>query len=362
MRVASLEARGFRNLAHAELRLGEALTVVHGANGAGKTNLLEALYFGLTGRSCRTRDARELIAFGESVARVEVAVERDDGAGATAASVSRAEGRRYEIDGAPAAGDVLDRRPSVAVFLPDRLEVVKGPPAARRAHLDQVIAAAWPARAEIRRRYGRALAQRNALLSRVRSGAASASALDAWDRELAREGVELIAARAAAVAELAEPFERTAAELGLAGARLAYAPRSGAELPEQLAAELAERRTSDLERGFSGHGPHLDELKLEAGDRSLRRYGSQGQQRVALLALLLAERELLGRVRGSHPLLLLDDVMSELDPARRELLVARVARGGQALITATEAAHVPEVEGMALVEVVEGRATEAVLG
>jgi DNA replication and repair protein RecF len=111
---------------------------------------------------------------------------------------------------------------------------------------------------------------------------------------------------------------------------------------DQLVAELRERRSSDIERGFSGHGPHLDELKVSLSGRTLRRFGSQGQQRTALLALLLAEREALLEVRGEQPLMLLDDVMSELDPERRRRLVERLAPAGQALITATEPSQVPE--------------------
>ena len=143
-------------------------------NGAGKTNLLEATYTALAGRSCRTRDDRETIAFGESLAR--------GGGGrspATASaapflsSVSRAEGRRHLVDGAPAGAEAAALRPALAVFMPDRLALVKGPPAGRRTHLDGFCAALWPARGEARRRYSRALAQRNALLGRIRAGVAS---------------------------------------------------------------------------------------------------------------------------------------------------------------------------------------------
>jgi DNA replication and repair protein RecF len=231
------------------------------------------------------------------------------------------------------------------VFLPDRLALIKGPPAARRAHLDRLIPALWPARAEVRARFGRALAQRNALLARVRGGLASESALDAWDRELAVEAVALIAARAEAVELLARPFRDAARRLGLPGeGTLSYRPRSEASDPQTFAAELSERRASDLERGHTTHGPHLDELRIALADRPLRRYGSQGQQRVALLALLFAEREGLIERRGAPPLMLLDDVMSELDPERRELLAETLVGAGQALLTATHPGQVPDCE------------------
>jgi DNA replication and repair protein RecF len=217
---------------------------------------------------------------------------------------------------------------------------VKGPPGLRRAHLDQVVSALWPGRAATRRAYGQALAQRNALISRVRAGG-SRAAVAAWDLELARHAIALRDDRARAVEALVGPFADIAGELGLAGdAELRYRPRTRASTPEELAAELAERLASDLERGFTTHGPHRDDVALLRDGRELRAYGSQGEQRLALLALLLAERAVLEDARGSVPLLLLDDVMSELDEGRRLRLVERL-RVGQAVITTTDLAHVP---------------------
>jgi DNA replication and repair protein RecF len=151
-----------------------------------------------------------------------------------------------------------------------------------------------------------------------------------------------MADRAAAVDQLAERFATRAGELGLDGEpSLAYRPRSRATDADGLAAELAERLDGDLERGFTGHGPHRDDLSLQREKHDLRAYGSQGQQRLALLALLLAEREAISAVRGDPPLLLLDDVMSELDADRRRRLVDLVAGTGQAVITTTDLGHVP---------------------
>jgi DNA replication and repair protein RecF len=357
--VTGVSLRDFRSYAAAEVRLGPGLTVVTGANGAGKTNLLEALYVGCTGRSCRTANDRELVRFGARVARVEVSARAGDGEHLLSVGIEPGERKRVQVDGV-AVERLLDveARPLVAVFLPDRLELVKGAPAVRRAHLDQVVAALWPARAETRRAYGRALAQRNALLSRVRAGAAAREALGAWDLELATHGVALAADRAATVEQLTEPFRVAAGDLGLDGdPALTYRPRSRAATAEELAAELAERLPGDLERGFTGHGPHRDDLVLARAGHELRVYGSQGQQRLALLALLLAEREAIAATRGAAPLVLLDDVMSELDRERRERLVARL-EGGQALVTTTDVEHVPGAEGadIARVAVVEGEA------
>jgi DNA replication and repair protein RecF len=226
------------------------------------------------------------------------------------------------------------------------MELVKGAPSLRRAHLDQLVAALWPARGSARREFAQALAQRNALLARIRAGAAARGALETWDLELGRRALALREARARAaelVAPLAAPLAR---EIGLTGSfELRYRPRSQAATPEEFAAELAERLDGDLERGFTGHGPHRDELLLSRDGRELRVFGSQGEQRLALLALLVAEREALALERDSTPLLLLDDVMSELDPGRRAALLERVAADGQCVVTSADVEHVPVPAG-----------------
>jgi DNA replication and repair protein RecF len=342
MWVAAVEARPLRSLGDVRLELGERIVSLIGPNGAGKTNLLEALYFALSGRSFRTSDRRELIPFGGRLARAEAVVRDRDGIEhRLLASISREEGRRHLLDGKPAdPAEVSRRRPPVAVFSPDRLALVKGAPAERRAHLDSYVAARWPARAGLRKRYGQALAQRNALVARLARGN-PAGDLEVWDAALAEAAEALVASRADAAAELIEPFGIAAEELGLsAAAELAYAPRAAGSAVE-IRAGLAERRDADLRLGRTSWGPHLDELKIEADGRSLRRYGSQGQQRMGLLALLFAEREALLGAHRVAPLLLLDDVMSELDPQRRGRLVERLANGGQALITAAAEESVP---------------------
>ncbi|HEX8752765.1 MAG TPA: DNA replication and repair protein RecF [Solirubrobacterales bacterium] len=338
MLVTAIEARPVRSLDRVRVELDPGIVSVVGPNGVGKTNLVEALYFALTGRSFRTTDRRDLIPFGASLARAEATVLDEDGIERRLlASVSRTEGRRHLLDGQPADPATLARsRPPVAVFAPDRLTLIKGPPAERRAHLDGFVAARWPARSELRKHYGQALAQRNALLARLSAGHGSPQDLGIWDAGLAAAAAPLVAARAEAVAELSGPFAAAAEELGLeGGAALEYAPRAAGSEAE-IRAGLEDHREQDIRMGRSSWGPHLDELKIGLGGRALRRYGSQGQQRTALLALLFAERETLAAARRVLPLLLLDDVMSELDPGRRERLVARLGDGGQVLITAAD--------------------------
>ena len=363
MRVRRAQLRDFRNYEAADLELAQGLTVVAGANGAGKTNLLEAIYFGCTARSPRTANERELVRRGgEGVARVVLELEADDGRHRIEVGFQPGEPKHLRVDGSPVEGlQSVEARPLVSVFLPERLELVKGAPSARRAHLDQVVGALRPSRAGTRAAYSRALAQRNALVGRIRAGSAGRGSLDAWDAELARHGIRLMADRAEAVDGLRGPFAELARRLGLPGqAELRYRPRSSAADADALAAELTERRAADLERGFTAHGPHRDELELSLDGASLRAYGSQGQQRAALLALLFAERTLLAEQRAKPPLMLLDDVMSELDAERRELLAGLLRSGGQAVVTTTEPEHVPgsALAGGAVIRVENGAVKE----
>src|SRR3954462_13718307 len=254
MVVTSVSLRDFRNYERAELRLGEGLNVVHGPNGAGKTNLLEALYFALTARSCRTSNERELVRSGQQVTRVVAEVADDDQSHTLEGGFAPSQKEKLvKVDGAPLErGGAPPPRPLVCVFLPDRLELVKGAPASRRTRLDRVVEALGPARPETRSAYSRALAQRNALVARVRAGASRPDLLEQWDTELARHGAHLMADRSRAIGSLAPAFAQRAADLGLPDpVELRYVPRSKASDAAGLRAELAERRAADLERGFT---------------------------------------------------------------------------------------------------------------
>ena len=348
MRVVSVAADSLRSLEGAELPLDPKLTAIVGPNVAGKTNLVEAIYFGLTGRSFRTADKRDLIPFGATYARCRISVSDDRGINHEFMSAtSRSEGSRFTMDGAATErADAAGFRPMVIVFSPDRLELVKGPPALRRAHLDSYVAARWPSRGEHRKKFGRALAQRNALISRIQSGTACREQLPTWDQQVAETGAELSVVRSEAVGELAGFFPDLAGELGLVGeSSIEYRAGSSTDADE-IRAGLEERIENDVRLGRTTWGPHHDEIRLDFNGRQLRRFGSQGQQRLGLLMLLFAERNALLAGGAPAPLMLLDDVMSELDAERRDRLVARLLEGGQSVITAAESELVPEREDL----------------
>jgi DNA replication and repair protein RecF len=224
---------------------------------------------------------------------------------------------------------------STLVFTPDRLAVVKGGPAARRAYFDRTLGRLLPARAQLPVDYASAIGQRNAALRRVAVGVSTRDAVAPWTEQAAALGAALVESRREAIRLLAPGFAERAGELGLPVAALFYA----AEPPTVEALEA--RLDRDLERGVTGLGPHLDDIGLRSGDRDLRIFGSQGEQRLAVLALLLAEAELLSSRRGLPPLLLLDDVLSELDAGRRRILSERIGLTGQAIVTATGAEALP---------------------
>jgi DNA replication and repair protein RecF len=338
MDVTRLELRSFRNHEQLTVDLVPGLNFLVGPIGSGKTSVIEALHVGCTGRSFRTSTERELVRFGDRLARVDIAYRGEAGAHRIEVVLQTGAPKLIRRDGAKLSALRADpATPRVCVFAPDHLELVKGAAGVRRAHLDELVTGLWPARRATRVAYTKALAQRNSLLGRVRSGSASPSALGAWDRELARHGIELMQHRADAVGLLSKHFAVRAGDLGLPSpATTTYRPRSKASDAAGLEEELRERLPSDLERGFTTHGPHRDDLALRAADRDLRRYGSQGQQRLALLSLLLAERDAMEDAHGEIPVLLLDDVMSELDPERRRMLLDLLASGGQTVITTAD--------------------------
>ena len=340
-----LEVADVRCWRRAELDLPAGLVLVVGPNGAGKTSLIEAVTLGCLGVSPRTAREAEVVRRGAEALHVALDLEGPQGAHRREIGFAPGRGRRLRLDGEPVRALAAWRARAVLVFLPDELRAVKGPPAARRRALDRTLEAASVGFAEDAAAYQEALAQRNALLRRIRAGGASEASLPAWEAPMAARGARVAAARRAGAAALAGPFRDWLAALGGGPdgvLRLEPSPSALGDVADDalegaLAAALRERRGRDVQAAQTLSGPHRDDLFIGAGPADLRRSGSQGEQRTAALALLLAARDHL-RERAARPILLLDDVLSELDPGRRRLLLEAVRDGGQTLVTSADPA------------------------
>jgi DNA replication and repair protein RecF len=304
--------------------------LVCGPNGAGKTNLLEALHVGTQGFSPRTRNDAQMIRFGAPAARVVLDGANGDTHFRSELGLAAREARKATLNGAHLrSAEQLRHELRTLVFTPDRLAVVKGAPATRRAYLDRSLGRLFPARASLPVEYAAAVGQRNAALRRLAAGVSSHDALTPWTETVVSLAAELVHARAEAVEVLAPAFATVAARLGLDGATVAY------EGSAPTLDELDARLSRDLERGLTGIGPHLHDVELRADTRELRSFASQGEQRIAVLSLVLAEAEAIRSRSGATPLVLLDDVLSELDEDRRRSLAALVQELGQTIVTAT---------------------------
>ncbi len=291
---------------------------------------------GTQGFSPRARRDAQMIRFGADASRISLRGSLDDTAFETEVALARRDARRAVFNGERlGSAEQLRHELTTLVFTPDRLAIVKGAPAVRRAYLDRALARLLPARARLANDYGAALGQRNAALRRIRAGHSTRDALVPWTERTATLGEELVRARMEALALLAAGFAEAAGALGLELATLEY------EGDPPTVADLDARLEADVERGVTGSGPHLHDVRIAAADRDLRVFGSQGEQRVAVLALVLSEAAALRERVGATPLVLLDDVLSELDGERRRSLAAMVSRGGQTVVTATAAEAFP---------------------
>jgi len=319
---------------------------VWGPNAAGKTSLLEAIVLLAWGRSHRTSSDGELIRWGTDLARVEGHVGADVLEAAVTRSATGGPGgrKRIRINGVGRRGGAFEGPLRIVVFAPEEMLLVIGSPSLRRATLDQLAAAAVPGYASTLATYGRTLQQRNGLLRAIREEGAGRDELRFWDATFLDTGGRVVADRLALLGRLAGPLARAHAEIapeeaGGSGLGLRYAtnaPALDGETPrDALARRLVETAEKEVWNGATLVGPHRDDLVFELAGRDLAGFASRGQQRTAILALKLAELDLLTEHDGRPPLLLLDDVFSELDPDRRAHLVRRIAGLPQSFVTTT---------------------------
>ncbi|TCJ15909.1 DNA replication/repair protein RecF [Rubrobacter taiwanensis] len=335
--IRAIRLVNFRNYRDAAVSLAPGLNVVVGDNAQGKTNLLESLAFTATGSSPRTPNDSEVVRWGAEFARTEMRVVAGGRERAVAVGYAPGQKKRLSVDGVRrdslaryAAGEAGVR---VVNFFPDDIRVVKGAPADRREFLDGILSSLRPAYARAAADYARAVQHRNQLLRRIRDGISSRRTLSTWDRRVVELGLQLLRGREAAIGPLGEMFSD--ALRALYGSQKAGMRYSHSVTPEAYAEALREAHESDIERGRTSVGPHRDDFTLLLGGVDLTTYGSQGQQRLATLALKFAAREYVREVTGEDPVLLMDDVMSELDERRREYVAGYFMESSQAVVTTT---------------------------
>jgi DNA replication and repair protein RecF len=322
-----------------EVEFGPGITVLVGPNGAGKTTVLEAVTLLVAGELLRAGSVRDLISCGEDHLRVEIELAGEGGSVVTAAVAYSLDGeRRLTADGA-ALADFSRWREALPVrtFIPDDLRLIKGSPRRRREYLDNLAVLRRPDYSVASRRYEDALAQRNALLRTAWAGLDD-SQFSLWETILAQTGLAVTGCREATLASFIAPFQTMHSELtGDPPGTLRLTYRTNVVDMDECAyrARLAEMRGADRQRTYTHLGPHRDDFRLMRGGLDMRDCASQGEQRAALLTLILAEWEHLCS-SGPEPILLLDDVMSELDETRRRALVRVLRRGKQVVITTTD--------------------------
>jgi DNA replication and repair protein RecF len=387
MRLTRLSLEDFRSYASAELHPDRGLTIVAGPNGAGKTNLLEAIHVAITGRSHRAGADQELVRHGRPFARVRL--DLADEAGAEAVRIElllpgQAGGpevrKRLTVNGLPRRSATVGETARAVLFRPEEMLLLVGPPGERRRFLDTILAQRDRRAAHDLAELVRILAQRNALLRAIRHEEATAEELGFWDEQLATVGASVMAARLRLVRELdaripglhdaVAPADERADRVRLfyadtlkdawpdraADPGRAEAP-SADELQPAFRRRIADSRQKELWNGVSLVGPQRDDIRVELGGRAVAAHASRGQQRTIILAMKLAERDLLGDEGAPTPIVLLDDIFSELDAKRSERALELLLGRGQVLVTTADLASLPPARrrGVSTWQVGDGR-------
>ncbi len=348
MKIKYLRLNDFRNYKSCRLAVETRLNVFLGQNAQGKTNLLEALYFLATARSPRTNSAGDMVKWERAEAGISAQLEGLAGTNEVGFVIGK-DGRKK-----PYLNRKLQRRVSQLVgvlkavfFMPDDLALIKGGPSERRSFLDAGLSQLTGAYLSRLSRYQRVVKQRNELLKKSTSGQVAPDEFRAWDEQLAEFGSLLTVARWQAVLSLARHAANAVKRISGECLEVRYrssflgelGPEDGSRLEElksQAVRELARLLPADCRRGYTSLGPHADDLAVYLAGKELRSFGSQGQQRTAVVALKIAMCEYFHEVSGEYPLLLLDDVASELDERRRDYLLDCLDGGAQVFLTATE--------------------------
>ncbi len=346
-----LELREFRSYATLDFAPDEGINLLVGPNGAGKTNLLEGIAYLSRLRSFRRVADEALVQMGRAAAVVRGEFERDGGSLRVEVEIPQTGRRRVQVNGKrPGRLAEVAAEVPIVTFLPDDLDMVKGGPARRREYLDELSSQLWPAAGAELTEFEQSLRQRNALL-RTEGPSVDAATLDVWDESVAATGAAVVVRRADLLARLAGPLAGVYGEIGPGPDSLhsGYAPRgaghvdaatSVGDVDARLQDALAARRRVDIERRVTTVGPHRDDVTVYLGERDTRTLASQGEQRSVALVLRLAADALLREKFNAPPILVLDDVFSELDAQRSAGVVARLP-GGQVFISSAREEDVP---------------------
>ena len=343
MRITSIQLQGFRNYDDAVISPCEGITVFTGNNAQGKTNILEAVYLLCTGRSHRTVHDKEMIKTGHDFARVKVEARRMDGMHDVEIALSQMGRRKIKVAGntVSKSGEMLGHITGV-LFAPEDLRMVKDGPSERRRFVDMELSQLRPKYYYALQRYARALKQRGALLKEAAVNPSASGMIDMFDEQLAESGALIMDMRRDFIRKLSVKAGEVHRQVsgGLEKLSVEYCPsiqagENGETLENAIYEALRCARTIDLKRMVTSVGPHRDDVRMNLNGMDVRAYGSQGQVRTCALSMKLSELQIMTEESGEAPVLMLDDVMSELDPGRRRMLLNMLS-GVQTFVTCTD--------------------------
>jgi DNA replication and repair protein RecF len=361
--VNRMEFDGFRNLKTGVFCPAFDINIIYGKNAQGKTNLLEALWLFTGSRSFRGAKDSETVAFDRN--RAELKLCFNSGGREQKAEIFIEKRRIAKIGGIPLSSPVkLSGRFRAVVFSPAHLSLIKDGPEERRKFLDSAYCQLRPAYHKILADYQRALVQRNSLLKSIRDGGSSAG-IDIWDEKLAFASTQVFAARTAYIRRLNPAVQKIYAGIsrGSETLNIKYDSCAGDETTalktayQNLLLQLKQKIDTDIAAGFTTVGAHRDDLSVEIKSKPVRIYGSQGQQRSAVLSLKLAEASILKEETGEQPVALLDDVLSELDTSRQDYILNHI-NGWQVFLTCCDPSPVYRLTGGRVFKIEQGQITQ----
>ena len=335
MYINSIILENFRNYEKQEISLNENINIIHGYNAQGKTNIIEAIFLCAYGKSFRAKKDTDLIKFGEKLAKVEISYKKSDREGKIKSEIE--DKKTFYINGVKQSkiSDILGKI-NVVIFTPDDIEIIKDGPQRRRKFLDMLISSLKPNYIHLLNTYNKTLEQRNNYLRQIKLENKPASMLDIWDEQLAEYSYKIFEYRKYFIEKISEKidvFHNLITKSGKEDIKIKYISNSKDQ--QSFLENLKKTREVDIKRGFTAIGIHRDDFMIYINGKSVSVFGSQGQQRTAVLSLKLCELDIVKEETEDTPVLLLDDFMSELDEIRRKSFLENI-KGSQVIITCTD--------------------------